>query len=137
MKIAVGILVLALGGFLYVQSRDTAAAGVRGCMKKAGASVRKSERFMQAFPYLEAATSGERVKAHPEFDGANVYAVTRQQEQGLLFVGKSGGDARAFERAVRALDLASTTRTRYADNVMLIWLRPPATAFDPVGDCIR
>jgi hypothetical protein len=136
-KVALGVAVLALCAVLYFQSRDSAAAGIRGCMKKAGATVRKSERFAQAFPYLEAAASGNRVQGHPEFEGASVYAVLHGSEQGLLFVGKSEGSARAFERAVRAFDLGGDTRSRYAENVMLLWLRPPASAFDPVGDCVR
>jgi hypothetical protein len=136
-RVAIGAVVLALCAFLYFHSRDSAAAGTRGCMEKAGATVRKSERFAQAFPYLEAATSGNRVQSHPEFKGASVYAVTHGNEQGLLFVGKSEGDARAFERAVRAFDLGGETRSRYAENVMLLWLRPPASAYDPVGDCLR
>jgi hypothetical protein len=136
-KVALGGVVLALCAALYLHSRDSAAAGVRGCMQRAGATVRKSERFAQAFPYLEAAASGKRVQGHPEFKGASVYAVMHGNEQGLLFVGNSEGDARAFERAVRLFDLGHETRSRYAENVMLLWLRPPATAFDPVGDCVR
>ena len=137
MKIGIGIVVVALAAVLYLQNRDTAAAGVRGCMEKAGATVRKSEQFARAFPYLEAATSGNRVQGHPEFEGASVYAVIHQDSQGLLFVGESDGDARAFERAVSAFDLGGQTRSRHADNVLLLWLRPPSTAFDPVGDCVR
>ena len=136
-KVVIGLVVLVLAAVLYVKTRDDAAAGIRECMTKAGATLQKSERFEQAFPYLEAASTGERVQNHPELEGASIYAVKSGRAQALLFVGESKSDARAFERTLRALGWSLDIRSRQADRVLLLWLEPPESAFDPVGDCVR
>jgi hypothetical protein len=137
-KIGIGIVFVLAAAVLYFQSRDGAAAGIRECMKKAGATVRKSEQFARAFPYLEAATSGNRVQSHPEFHGSSIYAVIRGDVAGLLFVGDDDDDVRTFEHTMRAMDASLTAaRSRQAGNTLLLWLQPPATAFDPIGDCVR
>ena len=137
LKLGMGIVFVALCALLYLQTREDAAADVRRCMGDAGATVRKAEQFTRMFPYLEAAGTGKRVQGHPEFKGASVYSVRAGDWEGLLFVGKSDGDARAFERAVRVFDLGGDVRSRSAKNVMLLWLRAPTTGPDPVGDCVR
>jgi hypothetical protein len=137
-RIVIGLVVLVLAAVLYLQIRDDAAAGIRECMTKAGATIQESERFEQAFPYLEAASTGERVKDHPELDGAKTYAVKSGEAQALLFVGKSQSDAQAFERTLRGLGWSlADAHSRRAGSVLLLWLKPPARAFDPVGDCVR
>jgi len=136
MKVAVGAVALVLLGAFFM-FRDDKAKAVRNCMEKAGASLRESREFGRLFPYLVAASRVERVRSFPELKGATVYGVQYGTGEALLFVGRDGGAARAFERSLTqyAARGGRTLPSRRDGKVLLIWTVPPSST-STVDSCV-
>jgi hypothetical protein len=134
--LTVAAMVAVAAFFLF--GRSTKAEAVRECIEETGATVESAPHFAQAFPYLVAAASNERVGSYPELDDSSAYGVRYGTGEAVLFVAKDADRARRFERTMTELAASGGAEvpTRRVDNVLLLWTQPPSLTA-AVDDCLE